>query len=348
MSLSVEILDGTRSLASRLEEDLSRASVARVAVAFAKQSALKEVGLEDWCRSGRRLELIAGTDFALTELELLRRMEATEHADCRVFHSLAGRAFHPKMYLFDQGDRHVAYVGSSNFTSGGLRHNVEANVRLSGAPGSPELEQAAHYFRTLYDGEFATPVDPEFARRYEELQEARRQALRGLDVGGSERRAKEFERILLGAHRSRVASKRWLLVVTPENYALCMRHLTWGEQREGDARGYAPGDVFVFHVTNGRGVAAIGMFTGEPFYDDAPIWKAMDKGSFPWRVSFVPLGELRTGISTKEILVARRPDAPKRWFNGFIQASHSLDHGDFEALRAAFESAQRLEAGLGS
>jgi hypothetical protein len=74
----------------------------------------------------------------------------------------------------------------------------------------------------------------------------------------------------------------------------------------------------------------------------------MDKGSFPWRVSFVPLGELRTGIPTKDILVARRSGAPKNWFNGFIQASHSLEHGDFEALRSAFESAQRLEAGLGS
>ena len=347
MTLSVEILDGTKSLASRLEEDLARASLAQVAVAFAKQSALTEVGLEEWCRSGRRLELVAGTDFALTELDLLRRMKATKHADCRVFHSLAGRAFHPKMYIFDQGDRHVAYVGSSNLTAGGLRHNVEANVRLAGPPGSPELARAAAYFRSLYDGEFATPLHPEFAQRYEELQEARRQALRGVDLSGSERRATEIERILVGAHRSRVASKRWLLVVTPENYALCMRHLTWGEQREGDARSYASGDVFVFHVTKGRGIAAMGMFTGAPFFDDAPIWKAMDKGSFPWRVSFVPLGELRTGIPTKEILVARRPDAPKHWFNGFIQASHSLDHGDFEALRAAFESAQRLEAGLG-
>lgn len=63
----------------------------------------------------------------------------------------------------------------------------------------------------------------------------------------------------------------------------------------------------------------------------------MDKGSFPWRVSFVPLGELRTGIPTKEILVARRPDAPKHWFNGFIQASHSLVPGldDREELLAA-------------
>ncbi len=347
MSVEVEILDGKSHLADRLRTDLAAASSAKVAVAFAMESGLREVPLEDWCRSGRRLELIAGTDFALTELELLRRMEATANADCRVYHSLANQTFHPKMYLLDQGSRQVAYVGSSNFTAGGLRGNVEANVRLEAPTGTPELARATSYFRRLFDGEFATPVDPEFARRYEELQNARRLALRGMEAGGTERRTREIERIIVGAHRSAVAAKRWLLVVTPENYALCMRHLTWGHQRESEARGYTPGDVFVFHVTGGRGVAAMGMFTGAPYYDDAPLWQRMEKGAFPWRISFVPLGEIRTGISTKEVLVARRPGAPKNWFHGFIQASHSLDHPDFEALRSAFESALRLEAGLG-
>jgi hypothetical protein len=57
-------------------------------------------------------------------------------------------------------------------------------------------------------------------------------------------------------------------------------------------------------------------------------------------------GELRTGIDTKTVLLARRPGAPKHWFNGFIQASHSLDAEDFEALRRAFEGALRVERGL--
>lgn len=74
----------------------------------------------------------------------------------------------------------------------------------------------------------------------------------------------------------------------------------------------------------------------------------MATGSFPWRIGFIPLGELRTGIATRAVLEPLRPGAPKNWFHGFIQASHSLAAADFEALRTAFESVTRLEAGLGS
>jgi hypothetical protein len=91
VSVSVEILDDSTSLADGLRRDLLDASSAQVPVAFAKTSGLRELALEDWCRSGRKLELIAGTDFALTDLELLRRMEATRHASCRVYHSLTNR-----------------------------------------------------------------------------------------------------------------------------------------------------------------------------------------------------------------------------------------------------------------
>jgi phosphatidylserine/phosphatidylglycerophosphate/cardiolipin synthase-like enzyme len=110
--------------------------------------------------------MIAGTDFALTELELLRRAEATANACCRVYHSLANQTFHPKMYLLDQGGRQVAYVGSSNFTAGGLRGNVEANVRLEAPTGAPELARATAYFRDLFDGEkWARPSPSEGTKR---------------------------------------------------------------------------------------------------------------------------------------------------------------------------------------
>ena len=67
------------------------------------------------------------------------------------------------------------------------------------------------------------------------------------------------------------------------------------------------------------------------------------KGSFPWRIGFVPLGTLFNGISTRGVLEPLRPGAPARWFNGFIQASHALEPPDFEALRAVFEASVRLE-----
>ncbi len=59
-----------------------------VAVAFAKQSALGAVNVEEWCAPDRKLDVLAGTDFFLTELDLLRRLEKRPHATCRIFHTM--------------------------------------------------------------------------------------------------------------------------------------------------------------------------------------------------------------------------------------------------------------------
>jgi hypothetical protein len=92
----------------------------------------------------------------------------------------------------------------------------------------------------------------------------------------------------------------------------------------------------------------MGVFTGEPYFDESPLWREMDaRGAFPWRVRLIPLGELRAGVPTKATLESLRPAAPKNWFHGFIQASHSLDPADFDALRSAFERSLRADRGLG-
>jgi hypothetical protein len=149
------------------------------------------------------------------------------------------------------------------------------------------------------------------------------------------------DNFLLGGYRSRVAVQRWLLVVSPENFEICMRYRLWGRQHESEVSAYNPGDVFLFHVTGGRGVAALAMFTGEPFYDPVPLWQANRRGNFPWRVRFVPLAELRTGINTRDILQPLRPAAPKNWFHGFIQQSHALSGDDFDALMAEVKQRAR-------
>jgi hypothetical protein len=122
-----------------------------------------------------------------------------------------------------------------------------------------------------------------------------------------------------------------------------MRLKVWGRQNEREIRAYSPGDVFFFHVTGRSRIAAFGMFTGEPYRDEKAIWGADPRGVFPWRIKLEPLGELRNGISTKEVLATLRKGAPKNWFHGFIQQSHALDIEDFGALKTAFEKALRVE-----
>jgi HKD family nuclease len=346
-NLAIEFLSRERPLGKRLAADLHGARRLSVAVAYAKESALADIDLDEWARTGaHELRLLAGTDFALTELNLLRRLEPRSGVSCRVFHSVAGVNFHPKLYIVERDDRRIAYVGSSNLTLGGLRNNIETNVRVEGSPDAPELREPQALFDGLFFGEFATPLTEDFEARYRELQEQARAAQARYPERHVADNLRLAETILLGQYRATIANRRQLLVVTPENFAICMRHGTWGHQREHEIRAYGPGDVFLFHVTGGRGIAAMGMFTGVPYHDEAAVWQDMGRGSFPWRMRFVTLGELRTGVPTKATLEPLRPGAPRNWFNGYIQASHSLNVDDFAALRGAFERALREERGL--
>lgn len=340
MSVSIECLGSGREFGDRLAADLRRARELRVAVAFAKESVLQRLDLETWVGEGGRLQLVAGTDFFLTELALFRRLGGrVDGRDLRVYHSPDGVTFHPKVYQLDTGDAQVAYVGSSNLTRGALTTNVEANVRLEGPPSSPELQRVSRLFFDWYESEFATTVQPEFAGHYDELQRLRRQA-EGSGYGSHDWAAyQRAARTLLGEYRSLYAANRWFLVTTPTNYAVCMNTRTWGRQHEHEARAYRPGDLLVFHVTDGHGLRALGMFTGEAYYDDRPLWPANRRGGFPWRIRFEILGEVRAGLPTARLLRALRPGAPAHWFNGFVQRSHALERDDFEALRQALELA---------
>ena len=299
--------------------------------------------VEEWCVPGRQVRFLAGTNFALTELQLLRRLELTQQAQCRIYHSIGPQIFHPKLYILERDRSRVVYVGSSNFTRGGLADNVEANIRVEAPVGSPEVDDARRLFDGLFEGEFSTPISPEFESGYRELQDTMRMALANPMAPDAAERFRERELLFLGQYRARVAVKRWLLVVNPENYAICMRERIWGRQQEPEVKGYTPGDVFFFHVTGGRGIAAFGIFTGTPFRDHRQLWAPNDRGDFPWRIRLMPLGELRTGLPTREILEPLRVHAPRNWFHGFIQQSHELVRQDFEVLHSEFERALRRE-----
>jgi HKD family nuclease len=96
----------------------------------------------------------------------------------RIFHKEKG-LFHPKLYLFSDGDRYAVFVGSSNLTYAGFYENVEANVLIEGvlsenATDVRELQQLLAKWR---GDEFSfTPSKPwlksyrEDHRRYRLLQ----------------------------------------------------------------------------------------------------------------------------------------------------------------------------------
>lgn len=346
MNVSIDCFSSAREFGVSLAHDLASAQEANIAVAFAKESALRRLDLTSFVNGGGRLRLVAGTDFFLTELDLLRRLEEhVEPSNLRLFHSPDDTTFHPKVYCLDRGDTRIAYVGSSNLTSGGLFSNVEANVRMEGPLAAPEIQRVSRMFHDWFDSEHATSLDPLFAERYDELQKLKQSAERSAfnaEAWASYRNARQH---LKGEYRALYASARWFLVTTPTNYQICMNTRTWGREKEHEVRAYHAGDPFVFHVTGGHGLRALGMFTGQPYHDDRPLWPDARGRVFPWRVRFEILAELRTGLPTAAILKTKRPEAPGHWFNGFVQQSHALEVGDFEILRHALEMSA---AGVGS
>jgi len=91
--VSIELLPHNGALGARLADDLRDARSLSIAVAYAKESALQDIDLETWADGGKPLRLLAGTDFTLTELSSLRRLEPRPGVTCRVYTSLAGSAF---------------------------------------------------------------------------------------------------------------------------------------------------------------------------------------------------------------------------------------------------------------
>jgi len=337
---TIELLRHGREMGARLAEDLGQAQRLCVAVASAEASALSHLDLVGFVRRGGELRLVTGTDGYATESEFFRRIEGFGGARCRIYHALRGAAFHPRLYVLDKGERRVAYVGSSDLGAGGLLLDVVVNVRIEGQASESELERPMRIFEELFWSELALPAPSPFEDEYESLRSARKSALlRAPDPALEERLSAAIAR-RIGEERGRAAARRHLLVVTPKNYALCLATKSFGRKKQVELERYGRGDPFFFHVTGrGKGLRAMGMFVGEVYRDEGAPFRAMDGGAQPFRRKFILLGELAKEIRTRPILESLRPRAPKHWFNGFVQDSHSLSNEDFEALRTAFVKA---------
>ncbi len=80
-----------------------------------------------WRARSQIRALVVGLDFLQTDPEFLGQFKRYARV------CTEGATFHPKVYLFGIGRRFACLLGSSNFTAGGFRSNVEANALVEGA-----------------------------------------------------------------------------------------------------------------------------------------------------------------------------------------------------------------------
>ncbi|WP_373090199.1 phospholipase D-like domain-containing protein, partial [Sneathiella sp.] len=119
-----------------------------VAVAWVRASGVSH--LEDsftrFLANGGQLSFIVGIDLLNTTKEGLKALLDLEaHGTCEtyVYHNEAGSIFHPKIYLFRNGEEARLIVGSNNLTASGLFSNVEAGLQLDTELTNDVIENAA-------------------------------------------------------------------------------------------------------------------------------------------------------------------------------------------------------------
>lgn len=88
--------------------------------------------IKEWIGKGKKIEVIFGVDqngTSLQALEFALNNFTSTHVVHFAKHSF-GPIFHPKMYIFTGAQTGLVYIGSNNFTVGGLETNAEANIRI--------------------------------------------------------------------------------------------------------------------------------------------------------------------------------------------------------------------------
>jgi len=91
---------------------------------------------------GGTITVTLGTSFSHTHPDAIKFF-IERRADLRLFREDVG-LFHPKVYLFEKGNKVATFIGSSNLTFSGFFENVEVNVLLEGIPNSYENKQLNH------------------------------------------------------------------------------------------------------------------------------------------------------------------------------------------------------------
>jgi len=123
---------GTRRLLDDLKRCLADPTLSEFGfvVAFAKVGPfyrLQEL-LQQWRLAGKSANGIFGIDHCGTSVQALDF--AINHLDAVYYTQHKGNSFHPKIYWFRGKKKAVAFIGSNNFTMGGMELNFEATVEL--------------------------------------------------------------------------------------------------------------------------------------------------------------------------------------------------------------------------
>lgn len=164
----VSNLPGQRRMLDVVRASLRSSRQVSIAVSFFRYSGFGLVAddLKEFQERGGRLRLLVSTYMFVTQPDALKAVLAFPGVTARLhLASPAGAAnqgFHAKMYVLDD-EPAECWVGSSNFTKGGLATNIEANLRHL---GDPEVTVVRSLFEQLWSRADVLPLTHDLIEDY--------------------------------------------------------------------------------------------------------------------------------------------------------------------------------------
>ncbi|MGY1424451.1 DUF3427 domain-containing protein [Lysobacter sp. A289] len=161
-------LPGQRRMLDVVRGALRSADHVSIAVSFFRYSGFGLVAedLKNFQQRGGSLRLLVSTYMCVTQPEALRAVLTFPNVTSRLHVARNGggndQGFHAKMYVVED-DPAECWVGSSNFTKGGLSTNVEANLRHV---GTHEVSTVQHLFEQLWSRRDTQPLTEELIEAY--------------------------------------------------------------------------------------------------------------------------------------------------------------------------------------
>ncbi len=319
MPVDLQVLPTAAATRSALETLLGGSDSVRIASAFVRQSGVDELRLLQ--RPVRRLQVIAGTDFGLTQVEALEALHTPPDRECRLYYAREDAeegVFHPKLYLGTAGPNFIAVVGSSNLTGPALTRNIELNVALTGSLEEPLARDLDGFFQSLWQSPGVLRLTKEIADAYRVDQSARERLWRQMRHSPEFRRARELVRRTVLEHFAGGTGRKWLLVTSMDNYFVCLGRGRWGDENYGRISQIRPGDLLIFYIKGRHKLGAAAIVTTPVYRSSDDTWADRQ---YPYRPAFL-----------------RRKDT--KWGTALQTSSLELPHTDAQLLIEAIGAAE--------
>jgi HKD family nuclease len=164
--MEITILQNSdESFYKAIEEGLKWADSLYIGVAYASYSAFQSLRkhFQLFLRNNGKLRALFDIEEFITEKKLIEEIATIPgDSECKVFidpqqnNDFLGR-YHPKFYLFHDKDEYRVIIGSSNFTLGGIKHNIECNLSIYGKQDDLFFE-FLNFFNDLWTAEHSINV----------------------------------------------------------------------------------------------------------------------------------------------------------------------------------------------